>query len=230
MNSALSVRPFILILLLIIPNGTLFSRENIRIACVGDSITYGFGLINREHSYPALLNRELPDNFTVRNFGVNGSCAGENLEDSYATVGWIDEISRWNPDLILFMLGSNDSKQTNWINRDHFIEGYRNILKQISDSETDIVLLAPIPSGRNTFGIRDRIVRNRIYPALRDFSISMGYPLLDFREKLENSFFIYLDNVHPNSRGYKIICDEILSYLDQSGYFKKKTLSPDFPF
>ena len=219
MNSALSVRPFILILLLIIPNGILFSRENIRIACVGDSITYGYGLLNREYSYPALLSRQLPDGFTVKNFGVNGSCAGEDLKDSYITAGLIDEITQWDPDLILFMLGSNDSKRNNWISRNHFIEGCGNILEQISDNETDIIILTPIPSGRNAFGIRDRIVRNRIFPALKDYSRSKGYPMLNFREELKNSFFIYLDNVHPNRRGYQIISNEIFSYLDQSGYF-----------
>src|SRR5579885_3646478 len=47
--------------------------DKIRVACVGDSITYGAGIKDREHnSYPAQLQKLLGDGYEVRNFGVNG--------------------------------------------------------------------------------------------------------------------------------------------------------------
>src|SRR5262245_2052499 len=48
----------------------------IRVACVGDSITYGFGIKDRDHnSYPAQLGALLGQKWEVRNFGVNGATA-----------------------------------------------------------------------------------------------------------------------------------------------------------
>ena len=46
--------------------------EKIKIACIGNSITYGSGIKDRANdSYPAVLNRLLgKDRYDVRNYGV----------------------------------------------------------------------------------------------------------------------------------------------------------------
>ncbi len=50
-----------------------------KIACVGDSITFGSGIPNREKlSYPAQLSALLGDDYEVRNFGVSGATMLEN--------------------------------------------------------------------------------------------------------------------------------------------------------
>ena len=41
-----------------------------KLACIGDSITSGFTLLNpRRDSYPSLLQKMLGDGYEVRNFG-----------------------------------------------------------------------------------------------------------------------------------------------------------------
>ena len=48
--------------------------ETIRVACIGDSITYGYSIKNRtKDCYPAQLGRMLGDEWQVRNFGVSGA-------------------------------------------------------------------------------------------------------------------------------------------------------------
>lgn len=52
------------------------SYAQIRVACIGNSITAGFGLEHPEQeAYPAvlgkLLDSEFPNTFEVRNFGVS---------------------------------------------------------------------------------------------------------------------------------------------------------------
>src|SRR5262245_37261270 len=50
------------------------ASEKVRVACVGDSITFGHGIKDREHaSYPARLAVMLGDKYEVRNFGVSGA-------------------------------------------------------------------------------------------------------------------------------------------------------------
>jgi sialate O-acetylesterase len=63
------MRKSILIVLLL--GSTLtFAQEKVRIACVGNSITYGAKIENREqNSYHARLACMLEDNYDVRNFG-----------------------------------------------------------------------------------------------------------------------------------------------------------------
>src|SRR4051812_3765193 len=49
-------------------------KDKIRLACVGDSITYGAGTKNpKTDSYPAQLSRLLGDKWLVQNFGVSGA-------------------------------------------------------------------------------------------------------------------------------------------------------------
>ena len=64
------------------------TAENpIRVACVGDSITYGFGISDRERdSYPAQLQRDLGEAWQVRNFGSNGATALERGTKPYSRV------------------------------------------------------------------------------------------------------------------------------------------------
>ena len=45
-----------------------------RVACIGDSLTWGFSLPDpRRQSYPSLLQERLGADYTVRNFGCNGA-------------------------------------------------------------------------------------------------------------------------------------------------------------
>lgn len=46
-----------------------------RVACVGDSITYGYGAASPYDSYPAVLGRLLGSDYEARNFGVDGTTA-----------------------------------------------------------------------------------------------------------------------------------------------------------
>src|SRR6476660_2286724 len=56
-----------------------------RIACVGDSITFGHTIPDREHkSYPAVLAKQLGSGADVRNFGVNGATALKHGTRPYA--------------------------------------------------------------------------------------------------------------------------------------------------
>ena len=48
--------------------------KKVKVACVGNSITYGAFIDNREkYHYPAQLQGYLGEDFEVRNFGLNGA-------------------------------------------------------------------------------------------------------------------------------------------------------------
>ena len=53
-----------------------------RVACVGDSITFGAGIEDREKKcYPAQLQELLGPRFEVRNFGRSGATASRKRHD-----------------------------------------------------------------------------------------------------------------------------------------------------
>jgi len=49
------------------------TKDIVKIACIGNSITYGSGISNRENNtYPVQLQNILGDHYLVKNFGVSG--------------------------------------------------------------------------------------------------------------------------------------------------------------
>jgi lysophospholipase L1-like esterase len=76
-------------------SATTFIR---RVAAVGDSITWGSGLADRERdSYPAHLGRMLGDQHEVRNFGVNGTTLLRKGDRPYWTTSAFDAAKAFAP-------------------------------------------------------------------------------------------------------------------------------------
>ena len=204
-------------MILIVPNGTLPAGEKLKLACMGDSITYGFGLINSDNSYPGLLAKNLPSDWEIRNFGVNGACALSGKDDSYDKTGMVEKINQWDPEIVLFMLGSNDSKVENWVDSLTYLTACKNLIEKIEGYRRVVIIMLPPPAGINFFGIRNEVIQKEIYPALRELAGEKGYPVIDFTEKMKGSPYLFLDNVHPNKYGYTLISGAISKELKSYG-------------
>lgn len=114
--------------LLILPTG-LWAKRIIKVACVGNSITYGAGISNREkNSYPAQLQYYLGDDYEVRNFGSNGATAQSDGDYPYVRTGVYGESKNFLPDIVLIKLGTNDTKPQNWKDEKHFMEEYQTLI------------------------------------------------------------------------------------------------------
>src|SRR5882757_5476065 len=73
-------------------------RGTIRVACVGDSITFGAGVENREFNcYPVVLGKLLGRRFEVKNFGVNGATLLKKGDLSYWSVAQFGQLSAYAP-------------------------------------------------------------------------------------------------------------------------------------
>ena len=74
--------------------------QPIRVACVGDSITFGHGIKDREHdAYPGLLSAKLGDKYDVRNFGVSGSTTMMGTDMPYMNEQAYKDALAFNPQL-----------------------------------------------------------------------------------------------------------------------------------
>ncbi|MBQ0024637.1 MAG: hypothetical protein KBT00_02795, partial [Bacteroidales bacterium] len=64
----------ILAVLCLLAGTVSYAEPRVKVACIGDSVTYGYGLENRDNdSYPAQLQKLLGNGYDVRNFGHNGA-------------------------------------------------------------------------------------------------------------------------------------------------------------
>ena len=82
-------------------------NQKIKVACVGNSITWGHGIQDRsKNTYPAQLQQLLGDGFDVRNFGNNGKCAQDEADDPYTKTQEYADALAFLPDIVIIKLGT----------------------------------------------------------------------------------------------------------------------------
>ena len=106
------------------------SKGPIRVACIGNSITYGYGLADREHeAYPVLLQQKLGAKYQVENFGKSGATLLARGHRPYFQQEEYKKALAFRPDIAVIHLGVNDTDPRNWPNyQDEFIPDYHHLI------------------------------------------------------------------------------------------------------
>lgn len=187
---------------------------SIRVACIGDSLTWGFTLPDPgRQSYPALLQEKLGADYIVRNFGCNGASVRFDTGMPYAQTMAGRESLTWNPDVVLIMLGSNDALRWDW-DPDTFRRDYERLIASYRDlpSRPRIILIAPIRMfrvmGTTFMGLSPEIMEEGIRPAIHEIAKDNNLELIDLVNLFTDSRYYY-DGVHPQSPGTRMIADAI---------------------
>ena len=107
---------------------TAGGQERIKVACVGNSITEGSGIVESMR-YPSQLQKLLGENFEVRNYGLGGRTLLKKGDYPYWQEEKYKEVLAWVPDIVIIKLGTNDSKPQNWIYAEDFIADYRAFIQ-----------------------------------------------------------------------------------------------------
>ena len=121
-------------------------RQVTRIACVGDSITYGAGISHiAKNSYPARLQSLLGKHYQVKNYGASGYTMQKAADYPYWEHPNFQKSMDFQPDIVLLMLGTNDGKTYNWVSAETFISDYKEMILryQALDSNPKIYLMTP---------------------------------------------------------------------------------------
>jgi acyl-CoA thioesterase-1 len=183
-----------------------------KIACVGDSITYGAGIKDREkNSYPAQLQTILGKGYEVKNFGVNGATLLKKGDNPYWKTKAFEEAKNFAPDIVVIKLGTNDTKPQNWAHKDEYAADFKTMVEEFKGlpSKPRIFLCHPVPAFPGNFGIRDEIIKNEVIPLVDQVAKETGATVIDLYTALADSKDLFPDKVHPNAAGAKIMADAI---------------------
>ena len=194
-------------------------KNQIRVACVGDSITYGCMLRNRgKNNYPAVLNRLLGENYCVNNFGYTDRTAIKSGDLPFTNEKLYRQSLDFNPNIVIFLLGSNDSKSRNW-NEEKFIKDYGEILDTYLalDSLQKLYILIPPPlfevRGKVLYKLRKEVVENEIRPAVMRIAEEKGVECIDLYEVFKDKKELFADGVHPNPKGSKLLAETVFEVI-----------------
>lgn len=190
-----------------------------RVACIGNSITDGFGIdmVDAE-GYPAQLQRLLGSDYCVRNFGVSGRAVLNSSDRPYMKErAWADA-KAFCPDIVVVKLGTNDSKPCNWPGND---KTFRADLQQMIDelkalpSKPVIYLCNPVAA--DTKGdlsvknmINDSTIVNGVIPAIGKVAKKNKLEVIDLRPVVDvKSDQMQRDGIHPTAKGAKKIAEAV---------------------
>jgi lysophospholipase L1-like esterase len=189
------------------PNAPIRESEYtapIKVACVGDSITEGSGLPDRKtQAYPAQLQRMLGDKWLVGNFGRSARTLLNAGDFPYQTTGPLKEALEFKPDVVIIMLGTNDSKPQNWKFKDRFVGDYKDLIGKFRalESKPRIFICRPVPViGEERFTIRKKIVEEEM-PLIAQIAREEGAGVIDMHAALDGRPELLPDGVHPNAAG-----------------------------
>lgn len=206
-----------------------------RVACLGDSITYGARIADRDHSsYPGWLNDFLGQPYEVRNFGVGGATLLQAADRPYAKTKAFRDALAWQPNLTFVMLGANDTceneRRHNWRHADSLAADATQLVASLQEVRPDmrIVLCSPTPMFAQKRGLKperkaDLEVRGKRLAACAQAMQKVAratdhVEYLELRNTLNAGHVS--DGVHPTAFGAeriaRRIAEAILSPLEPS--------------
>lgn len=214
------------IITLLLAAASLASAQPTRVACVGDSITYGSGIKERDkNSYPAQLQKILGEKFEIKNFGVGGATMLNNGNKPYVQQPAYQASLDYQPNVVIIKLGSNDSKPDNWKLVAEFLPDTLNLIRsyQQLDSAPRVILCTPIPAyqndqGHNVYGITDEVIIKQQIPALLKASKETAVELINLHQEYNldgarEAMAKTPDRIHPNAAGAAVIAKRVAFQL-----------------
>ena len=198
-------------------------KEKIKVACIGDSLTYGHSWHNE--SYPVYLQNQLEEDYIVNNYGINGASitgyggSWNNPSERYFKKAEYRSCLEFNPDYIFIMLGSNDT--ANWNSaREIFKRDYYELLDGIYENNEDvniILMISPPVLENNGFGLAPNKIEDYLNPLQRQVADEYGLDTIDvhraFKEHNNMDSLFRNDGVHLSVEGATLVASLISNYL-----------------
>jgi len=187
---------------------SLHAQTVVRVACVGDSITFGAGVKDAKNKYPARLGVLLGSGYEVKNFGVSGATMLDAGNKPYKKQKAYQQAIDFKPDIVVIKLGTNDSKAGNWAKKDSFAKDTESLVEsfQKANPKVKVYLCHPVPViGQGNFGIRNEIVKPEIIPLIDKVAAKMKLDVIDLYTALDGKPELIPDRVHPNDEGAGLI-------------------------
>ena len=205
-------------------------QQRIKVACVGNSITYGTGLSDRlVQSYPVQLQKMLGNRYEVGNFGKPGATLLNQGHRPYTRQEEYQKALDFAGDIVVIHLGINDTDPRNWPNyRDFFVKDYLNLIdtfrKANPGARIIIARMTPIADRHPRFQSGTRDWHGEIQTAIEAVARYAGVQLIDFYEPLYPYPFLLPDAVHPTAEGAAIMAKTVYSAI--TGDYGGLKLSP----
>lgn len=190
-------------------------QDKVKVACVGDSITWGSRVEEREkNAYPVVLGGLLGDGHDVRNFGVSGATLLRKGDKPWWKQKAFAAATEFQPNVVVIKLGTNDTKPQNWASKADFEAD----LKALADhfrglpSKPSVFVCLPAAVLKDAFGINAASMAEEL-PMIRKVADAEKLPLIDLQAGVAAPELFDKDGVHPNAAGARKIAELVAAAI-----------------
>ena len=148
----------------------------------------------------------LGEDYEVKNFGVSATTVLKKGDFPYVTSDLFVSSKDFNPDIVIIMLGTNDSKDKNWSNyKDDFVVDYSELInayRNLPSSPKVLIGTSPSVIGEGNFDITEAVVSGQIVPLQKQVAFDIGCFVVDINNLTKDKSHLYVDRVHLTDGGY----------------------------
>ena len=201
----------------------IHAKERIKVACVGNSVTYGYKIPDREQNcYPVQLQRMMGNDYDVRNFGHSGATMTHRSPMWYMGLPEYKQAIEFKADIVVIHLGLNDTDPRWWPNySEEFIPDYRALIDSFRvanpKAKIYICLMTPIGHQHHRFQSGTRDWHEQIQHAIRQVATGAHVGLIDLFTPFYNRPDLFPDALHPDAEGAGILARTV--YQNITGDF-----------
>ena len=196
------------------------------IVALGDSITFGAGVkrTRKTDCWEAKLEKLFGGSYQVLNYGISGATLQNEGNKPYWNMptkqlqGYPEAAVALEPQIILLMLGTNDTKPYNW-NRERYEAQLDQRVKELKASGARLILMCPpfaCPTDGSeevAFDIKNETIRDEVVPIVKKCAQDNQVECIDLYALTDGHGEYFADGVHPNSFGNRVIAAEIYRFL-----------------
>lgn len=190
-----------------------------KVACIGNSITFGANLTNPAiQGYPAQLNKLLGNTYAVENFGHSGATMLRNGDTPYWSQIEFTNAQFYNPDIVVMKLGTNDSKSWNWVYGSQYVTDYDSMINvfRALPSKPKIFVCIQSEAFSTAYGIDETVLAGQIRPDVKKVAKDRGVSIIDIYDATKNYSANFPDGIHPDSIGDSKIAERVNQMLTYS--------------
>ncbi len=212
------MKKYQIIVLLLVSVVVFYScQQQVRIACIGDSITEGAGTrVWNKRSYPVVLDSLMGEDYLVMNCGRSGAAMLKKSDFPYWKCNEFDNAFFFQPDIVTISLGTNDAKDNNW-DAENYEKDYQSLIDTLRSlkSNPEIYLCLPPPAFERRYNINDTTIREQVIPIIQKLAEANNLPVIDAYTKLLDQGENFPDGIHPNETAATKLAEVIANVLKE---------------
>jgi sialate O-acetylesterase len=211
--------PFLLTTFLFFSFNSYTQNKIIKVACIGNSVTYGYGLKDPStQSYPVQLQNMLSNKYEVKNFGHNGATLLRNGHNPYYKTKEFSAAINFIPDIAIIHLGLNDTDPRDWNNYSGdfkcdyawLLDTFRKVNPNI---KVYICLMTPIFNDHPRFRSGTRDWYWQIQNLIPEIAKVNHAGLIDLHTPFYFHPNLFPDALHPDKEGAIILAKTVYSAI-----------------